>query len=716
MAEAAAIASIVGIASFGIQLTQTLYNFGSNVSTAREDANYIARHVDLYANVLDILTERIDDEDPILSDAAFDLVDELKYQSIELFNKIEQSLPSPKEGRNDISFLQRMKWNFTKSRVALLVGELDYLRSTVHLLVTIIFTGRKIQSCNKRKVKSGKGKPSDLDGDLRKQGAKAQNALLAHYEALDALSELEKVAERQENTSSHDQRQTSTQQPNIRTDVICTNTTALAELQQSLAVYEDPTERQRLVLQRSVNILQQLLHQWTNVGISDFEGASSEQPAQPDDQVREGDATSSDLHSPNSSIPIDPGDKSIPGSFRPNATFWSLPTDTEPDPTSISDDHWSLPPRSTRKKKPRKVHSNAPPPSVSANPRRESLPMETRSITISSLSADDWSEHVAPSSRKEKSENIHNNAPSSLLPERTKPPPFRPLPPGWLASVDPASGRSYYIEHDTSKTQWDFPSATIANDEPAKPISRPYASKSGERADVGGTKQSNESQSKIKKQGEISTGGPSDLRFAGKKLEDITLQDHLDATLAMARKDPLFRKKQGEIGTGGPSDLRLAGKKLEDITLQDHMNTALSMARKDPLFRTFENIEKIQKIFRSKPKASDPCQHCNGRGSKTGHLQTCRDCDGSGTVTFVQKNPGSRARTSTSTCLGCDGKGSIRKTYRCRVCHGTKKQPPRKTKHGDDDGSSGYYDYSESSDDEPPRKSEYRSFQDHWAV
>lgn len=146
MAEAAAVASIVGLASFGIRLTQTLYTFGSNVSSAREDANYIARHVDLYANVLDILTERIDDEEPLLSEAAFDLIEELRFQSNDVFNKIEQLLPNPKESTGDISFLQRMKWNFTKSRVALLVGELDYLRSTVHLLVTIIFTGRKIQS------------------------------------------------------------------------------------------------------------------------------------------------------------------------------------------------------------------------------------------------------------------------------------------------------------------------------------------------------------------------------------------------------------------------------------------------------------------------------------------------------------------------------------------------------------------------------------------
>jgi hypothetical protein len=145
MAEAAAVATVVGIASFGIQLTKILYDFGSTVSGVREETSYIARHVDLYANVLDILTERIDDEEPILTDAALDLIEELHFQSSELFAKIQDLLPCVKASNDDISFLERVKWNFRKSKVTLLVGELDYLRSTVHLLVTIVFTGRKIQ-------------------------------------------------------------------------------------------------------------------------------------------------------------------------------------------------------------------------------------------------------------------------------------------------------------------------------------------------------------------------------------------------------------------------------------------------------------------------------------------------------------------------------------------------------------------------------------------
>ncbi|KAI1608204.1 hypothetical protein EDD37DRAFT_185959 [Exophiala viscosa] len=284
MAEAAAVASILGIASFGIQLTQTLYTFGCNVSSAREETNYIARHVDLYSNVLDILTDRLEDDEPILSGAAFDLIDELQYQSQELFKKIEHSLPNPKDGKDDISFLQKVKWNFTKSRVALLVGELDYLRSTVHLLVTIIFTGRRIRSRRKRKARSDKEGAADPDNELGKQGVKAQNALLAQQEAQDKLPELEKEATRQESLGRNGAIQPYTQRPDTRTDVIRAKAPALHNLQQSLTTCADPAERQRLVLQHSARVLRQLLEQWTTVGLERPLGRDDEAHARPGGQ------------------------------------------------------------------------------------------------------------------------------------------------------------------------------------------------------------------------------------------------------------------------------------------------------------------------------------------------------------------------------------------------------------------------------------------------
>jgi hypothetical protein len=145
MAEAAAVATVVGIASFGIQLTEILYNFSATVSSAREEAGYIASHLSLYSNVLDILSERINDEEPVLSTAALELIDELQIRSRKLFKTIEGLLPDVKHGKKSPSLLQKIKWNFRKPKVALLVGELDYLRSTVQLLVTIIFTYKKVR-------------------------------------------------------------------------------------------------------------------------------------------------------------------------------------------------------------------------------------------------------------------------------------------------------------------------------------------------------------------------------------------------------------------------------------------------------------------------------------------------------------------------------------------------------------------------------------------
>ncbi|KIW68591.1 hypothetical protein PV04_04529 [Phialophora macrospora] len=275
MAEAAAVASIVGIASFGIQLTKALYEFGCNVSSARDEANYIARHVDLYANVLDVLTERIDDDEPILSDAAFDLIDELQCQSKQIFTKIEYLLPVPKEGKDDISFLQKVKWNFTKSRVALLVGELDYLRSTVQLLVTIIFTGKKLRS-HRRRVKSDKNGSSAHDSDLRRQQIKAQNALLAQNEAQERLLVLEEQVAQQERTLGIDTGKSCAEPSPVQMDIVSTTATTLADLTRSLAVYTDPAERQQIFLRHSGQVLQQLLQQWTNIGFSASDTTSHE--------------------------------------------------------------------------------------------------------------------------------------------------------------------------------------------------------------------------------------------------------------------------------------------------------------------------------------------------------------------------------------------------------------------------------------------------------
>ena len=103
MAEVAA--SIFGICTFGVQLTSTLYEFGCTASAAQQQTDRIAKHVTLYSSVLEVLADRLNEEEPIISAAAIDLV-ELYDQSYELFNKIRKTLPSKRGGRDDLSLAQ----------------------------------------------------------------------------------------------------------------------------------------------------------------------------------------------------------------------------------------------------------------------------------------------------------------------------------------------------------------------------------------------------------------------------------------------------------------------------------------------------------------------------------------------------------------------------------------------------------------------------------
>lgn len=143
MAEVAA--SIIAISTFGVKLTLTLYDLGSTVSSARQQTDQIAKHVTLYSNVLELLAERLEADAPNISEAAIDLVEELYDQSDELFGRIRALLPR-KNGRDDLRLLQKIAWTFKKTKVDLLVGELEYLKSTVQLLVTVIFTGKRIRT------------------------------------------------------------------------------------------------------------------------------------------------------------------------------------------------------------------------------------------------------------------------------------------------------------------------------------------------------------------------------------------------------------------------------------------------------------------------------------------------------------------------------------------------------------------------------------------
>lgn len=142
------VASIIGISSFGIKLTDTLYQFGSTFSAARDQTIRISERITDYTTILDILTTTIEDEADFVSDQAVVMIRRLCDQSIDLFYDIEDQLPTRRDlhGHDSISFRDKLLWTFRKSRVELLLGQLEYVKSNVLLIVMTTLVGRKIRS------------------------------------------------------------------------------------------------------------------------------------------------------------------------------------------------------------------------------------------------------------------------------------------------------------------------------------------------------------------------------------------------------------------------------------------------------------------------------------------------------------------------------------------------------------------------------------------
>jgi hypothetical protein len=254
------VASLIGIATFGIKLTTTLYEFGANAASAREQTDRIARHLRLYSEVLEVLVDRIDDGEPIHSAKALSLVDEIYDQSYDLFDNIKDLIP--KKG-DRMSFMRKIAWNFKKSRVALVVSEIEYLKSTVTLLVTVLFAGKKIRSSRRKRRSKNDSKKDREEVDL--ECAKVKIAIVEQINAsahkLNMQAKVEEE-ERKKPVTKHENKERALTRP--RTGIL-QHSMEIVNFRESLGQTEDQGEERALVLNHSSNLIANLLDQWTTL-------------------------------------------------------------------------------------------------------------------------------------------------------------------------------------------------------------------------------------------------------------------------------------------------------------------------------------------------------------------------------------------------------------------------------------------------------------------
>jgi hypothetical protein len=152
MAEAVGlVASIVGITSFAVQLTQKLYEVGATTSTARQQINRLSRNIGLYRTVLDLLADELSDNEPIYSQKALDFAALLRDDSNDFFQTIERLLAVRRGEHNNISVLNKITWSFKKSKVDSIIIELDRLKATVQLFVGVLALGHEYKAYRRQK-------------------------------------------------------------------------------------------------------------------------------------------------------------------------------------------------------------------------------------------------------------------------------------------------------------------------------------------------------------------------------------------------------------------------------------------------------------------------------------------------------------------------------------------------------------------------------------
>ena len=212
--------------------------------------------------MLELLAEKIDDDEPIHSRKALILISEIYDQSCDLFDKIEDLLP---DRTDELSFIQKIKRNFKKLKVDLLVAEIEYLKSTVNLLVSVLYAGKKIRSY-KRKRNS-----KNAQANAKAQYIRAQNAIIEQVNATSAREHLQAKAEHEEQqraqSSAGQARQkdsTALVKPIQPMPGILSNQ-ALVRFNESVGQATTSSEERALVVQNSMSLVTDLLNLWTNV-------------------------------------------------------------------------------------------------------------------------------------------------------------------------------------------------------------------------------------------------------------------------------------------------------------------------------------------------------------------------------------------------------------------------------------------------------------------
>lgn len=140
--------AIAGVAATGAALSKALFGIYHSARDSFRDAKDVATHLQLLKSILLELRRTLRRTDGVCSENAYATIRQLLDACEQTFDQIEDIIEPylpPNKSRDPSNGLgRRVAWHFRKDTIRLLTARLESLKSTIHLMVSIIALANKL--------------------------------------------------------------------------------------------------------------------------------------------------------------------------------------------------------------------------------------------------------------------------------------------------------------------------------------------------------------------------------------------------------------------------------------------------------------------------------------------------------------------------------------------------------------------------------------------
>ena len=154
MAELGLIAAVVQVADVGCRLSVKLYTFGHVIASADDSIVFISKDISHTCSILKTLGDSLekDRKTKLYSQSAVKTAETIVKECLEIFHDMDGTLLKKinrigldgSSSRVAVVALERLKWPFLKPKIVLLWSNLDRLKSSLQLLLSVFIYARQM--------------------------------------------------------------------------------------------------------------------------------------------------------------------------------------------------------------------------------------------------------------------------------------------------------------------------------------------------------------------------------------------------------------------------------------------------------------------------------------------------------------------------------------------------------------------------------------------